>query len=256
MSDVQAGSAGWTDVVQTLWTDRRGLASWSLENIRRMLTAARNALPCAEAGLLVPVSEGGPLRFLLSVNSREGVWEILADCRIPPDRSIAGYVLATGMPLAISNPEDYDQQVDQKTGIKTKFYMALPVIAQGEPLGVVTFLNRPDGSPLGKFQADELMRCQQFASLLAVCLRLHFRAQRLAELFEAELAEAVRTTQPQLAALVDPAPVEESERPLGRALRALEVLSHREQALAAELIEVLAAHQDDRNGDAESGAFD
>jgi hypothetical protein len=236
----------WSDLLE-LMADRFGtLTDQALENLRTLLESGRNVVNSSECGLLVPSESGSELRFLVSVNSRPGISQILADVRVPCEQSVAGCVFNTGQLIAVANPEDFYPGVDKRTGLTTVLYLATPVVSDDGVLGVLTFVNRPAGQPQEPFNEAEIEWSTRLADLTAAGLKYYRRLSVQQRLFQAELSQAAERF-----AAIDgvefppfdgPQPAEDDSSPLARALLTLERMSPREQALAAELIGVLSAH--------------
>ncbi|MBL8852052.1 MAG: GAF domain-containing protein [Planctomycetaceae bacterium] len=235
----------WSDLLE-LMTDRFGrLSDHVLDNLEALLDQGRRVMNCAEAALMVPEPDGDHLKFLVSVNSRPGIAEIVKQCRVPIDRSIAGCVFTTGQMIAVANPEDFYPEVDQKTGLSTNIYLATPVLDREEILGVATFVNRPDGQPAEPFGPAEIAWSSRLTDLAAAGLRYYSRVcvqERLlaadvlaaAERFADMDSEHGSTPQFEDRDLLDSAP-------LARAMLALERLSDNDQDLAADLLAVLSS---------------
>jgi hypothetical protein len=242
-----APSPDWNKLVSDL-TDRfRSLTDHVLEDLSGLLVTARDMVRASESGLLVPADDAeGHLRFLVSVNSSPEANAALRDIRVPCDRSLVGFVYNTGQLVAIANPEDYYQEVDAKTGLKTEIYFAAPMMNDDEILGVITFLNRPPGEPQELFTEEELEAGQRFASLAAAALRYYDRACLQEQLFLSELRETVEQQIPeaQFSGTLDDAPRDASGSLVARAILQLEKLSPSSRLLAAELIDVLVARRE------------
>ena len=194
----------------------------------------------------MPTDAGDHLRFLLSVNSKPGIEEVLADITVPCDRSIAGCVYNTGQLIAIANPDDFYQEVDQMTGLSTNIYMAIPVVDEVDVLGVATFVNRPEGSPQEPFGQSDIETAMRLSDLIAAGLRYYQRMALHQRLLGAELARCGQAmglpAGPAADQAEDAGPQEQS--PMARALSQLEKMSRREQDLAAEMVDVLAAYRE------------
>jgi hypothetical protein len=242
-----AQPADWNSLVSQLTERFRGLADHVLNDLSGLLVTAREVVRASESGLLVPADDAeGHLRFLVSVNSTPEANAALGDIRVPCDRSLVGFVFNTGQLVAIANPEDYYQEVDAKTGLKTEVYFAAPVANDEEILGVITFLNRPPGEPQDLFNEEELAAGQRFASLAAAALRYYDRACLQEQLFLNELRETVEQLIPEarFAGSVGGSARDASGALVARALLQLEKLPPDTRLLAAELIDVLVAHRD------------
>ncbi|CAF1296892.1 unnamed protein product, partial [Adineta ricciae] len=71
------------------------------------------------------------------------------DCiRFPMDKGIAGYVATTGKTLNIVDAYSdnrFNRDIDQKTGYKTKTLLCMPIMIQGNVIGVVQMVNKKNG---------------------------------------------------------------------------------------------------------------
>jgi transcriptional regulator with GAF, ATPase, and Fis domain len=221
----------------------------SLEAQDQLLALARSSLRAAEAGLLVPAQDPRSLRFLASLNSTPQITQKVLSLLVPCDRSIAGYVFSTGLPVAyVNDPQaaaDEAQRlykgVDEATGLVTRVYLAVPVQQQERILGVLTFVNRPGGDE-EPFNAQEMQWGQRFAALAAALLQFHERVQLYRAWAESELRRAARTGTAPLGPLAMDIQEEPSQMPLARIVGKVEALPPQEQELVADLLEVLAVH--------------
>ncbi len=238
-------SADWPALAEMM-SDRFGrLIERVLDNLRELLAAARPLVNCAESALLVPNAKGTHLRFLVSVNSKPGVAEIVMQMSVPCDRSIAGCVFSTGQLIAMANPDDFYQEVDQKTGLKTSEYLVTPVVDGEEILGVATFVNRPEGQPREPFNQREIECSVRVADLAVAGLRFYRRMLLQQKLFESDLHRATQRFAGGAAAAntsLDDATQIQDQSPLARVIMDLEKMSPPDQELAADLLGVLASH--------------
>lgn len=237
----------WSALVQRMSERIAHVADHLLDALGELLDNGRKIVNCAESGLLVPNGEGTHLRFLVSINSRPGIDKIVADISVPCEGSVVGYVFNTGQLIAIANPDDFYQEVDQKTGLKTNFYLVTPIESGGEVLGVMTFVNRPEDQPQEPFHPQEIEAGTRLADLAAATLKYYRRVLLQNRLFNQELAAATRQfVPPSHAGMADGPDVLsgglEDHSPLARAMVHLERLSRREQDLAADLIDVISSY--------------
>ncbi|CAF1554160.1 unnamed protein product [Rotaria magnacalcarata] len=68
--------------------------------------------------------------------------------RFPVDKGIAGYVATTGKTLNIVDAYSdnrFNRDIDQKTGYKTKTLLCMPIMIQGNIIGVVQMVNKKNG---------------------------------------------------------------------------------------------------------------
>jgi hypothetical protein len=244
--------ADWSDLLEMM-TDRFGsLSGLALENLGALLATGRDIVGCAETAVMVPDEDGRHLRFLVSVNSRPEISEIVKDLRVPTDQSIVGCVFSTGQLIAVANPEDFYAGVDQKTGITTEIYLATPIVSQEDVLGVLTFVNRP--SPVGPassekveqtpFNQEEIEWSMRLADLAASGLRYYHRMCLQNRLLTADLASVAERFADELGPSLfdDEVFAGGDDSPLARAILALERMSESEQQLAADLLDVVSSH--------------
>jgi hypothetical protein len=240
MANVERPADG-TKIVEMLVERFDSLTTSVLEHLRALLEAGRGLVNCAESALMVPDEDGEHLRFLVSVNSRPGVAEIVTKLKVPCDRSLAGCVFTTGQLMSMANPEEFYQEVDKKTGLRTSVYLATPVVSDDETLGVATFLNRPEGQPQEPFHEAEIRASMQVADVAAAGLRFYQRLTLQQRLFRAELRRLVNPAA-DVHARLDSGHEAEEHSPLMRIMVRMERLSRREQELAADLLGVIATH--------------
>lgn len=225
-----------------------------LSHLRAMVGETRRQLNCAECGLLVPADDGNSLRFLVSANSREGIADIVEKLRIPLETSLAGFVYSTCQPISVSNPDDYYPGVDEKTGLETRFYLATPIIDDDNVIGVLTCVNRPDGTEQLPFDGDEINLSGMVASALGCGIRFYRRFLLNHELLCQDLnSQSIEGVDDYTLGFGEESGMESSA--LARAVNELEKLSDRGRETAAALINVLLEHdtiQDDSGGEIDS----
>jgi GAF domain-containing protein len=116
--------------------------------LTQLLEAAIGTLGANESSILLPVDDD-TLKFYVSSNPR-----ILGDDipLIPVRDSIAGVVYLTGQSMV--QAEGHNREVDERLGYATKEYMALPIVHSDQVVGVLTFVNRPEG--MGAFSKADI----------------------------------------------------------------------------------------------------
>lgn len=236
----------WPQLVDTLSVRFAGMVEQVMGGLGYLLETGREVVHCAESALMVPADDSN-LRFLISASSTPEVAAALKEILVPCDSSLAGYVYNTGQLIAVANPEDFYQGVDKKTGLRTELYFAAPVVDGEEVLGVVTFLNRPEGEPQDLFTPEELEAGQRLATLAAAALRYYNRLRIQEQMFIEEFHRAARRfdgpPDPYSEEVGIAAEMIESA-PLAGVLSRWEQLSHRQQSLAAEMIDLLLRYGD------------
>ena len=89
----------------------------------------------------------------------------------PADTGVAGYVLNTGAPLIVTDPEHdsrFYENIDQKTGFHTRNMTAVPLIAGEEKIGVLEVLNKAER---GGFVEEERLLLVSIAEEIAFAIR-------------------------------------------------------------------------------------
>lgn len=252
MSSESNPASDWSELVEVLSQRFGSLNEHVQEILRVLLDAGRRVLNCAESALLVPTEDETALKFLVSVNSKPELADVVTKMTVPCEGSVVGCVFNTGQFIAIANPDpdEFYQGVNQKTGLSMNVYLVTPVVSGEEIVGIVTFMNRPEGQAQEPFDQREIEAGTKLADLAASCLKYHRRMLMQQRLFQRELiGTAARYTggEPSLDVDVAQDGVDElvDQSPLARAMLRLESMSRREQDLAADLIGVLSEHAHD-----------
>src|SRR5215212_4897791 len=105
-------------------------------SIENLLHVAGDALGSDEASVLVRDGNRGGLKFLAAIGE---VADKLLKVRIPPGKGIAGFVFASGQPVAVADvarEETFYAEVDRATGYSTQTILATPLRVGGETIGV------------------------------------------------------------------------------------------------------------------------
>src|SRR5688572_20182072 len=135
----------------------------SIEDLLRVTAADINS---GEASVLVRDGDEGDLRFLSAIGK---VAEQLIDKKVPAGKGIAGFVLSSGQPMAVSNVvEDstFYAEIDKATGYSTEMILATPLQYDGETIGVLEYINRTGEPPYMPFTPDEMDRSEEHTSEL------------------------------------------------------------------------------------------
>jgi len=81
-------------------------------------------------------------------NEKRSINDERACIRFPMDKGIAGYVATTGKTLNIVDAysdDRFNREIDLKTGYKTKTLLCMPIMIQGNVIGVVQMVNKRNG---------------------------------------------------------------------------------------------------------------
>lgn len=116
--------------------------------------------------------------------SGEGAKELLGQ-RIPSSTGIAGWVLVTRQPLVLEDvtqdPRWGGREISELTGYVPKGLMAVPLLHEEDPVGVLNVLDRPQQE---RFSLEEMELLGLFANQAAIALDLLRRARRARAVLE------------------------------------------------------------------------
>jgi GAF domain-containing protein len=111
--------------------------------------------------------------------------EKLMGQRIPSSTGIAGWVLVTRQPLVLEDvtedPRWGGQEIAERTGYRPKGLMAVPLINEEDPVGVLQVLDRPQQA---RFSLEEMDLLGLFANQAAIALELLRKARRARAVLE------------------------------------------------------------------------
>jgi GAF domain-containing protein len=153
-------------------------------SIENLLLVAGDAMGSDEASVLVRDGNEGGLKFLVAIGE---VADKLLKVRIPPGKGIAGFVFASGQPMAVADvaqEETFYAEVDRATGYSTQTILATPLRVGGETIGVLEFVNRLGNPPYQPFTPDEMDKAAHFADAIATLVDAHETAGLVETLFE------------------------------------------------------------------------
>lgn len=219
-------------------------------SINELLAVSASKLNSEDASVLVRDGEHGDLRFLSATGK---VADQLLGMHVPAGKGIAGFVLMSGQPMAVSDVgEDsaFYAEVDKATGYSTQTILATPLRFKDEIVGVLEFINRTGEPPFAPFTSDELDTAAIYADAIAPLVNAHESAKLLRDLSTKVLAEsresdlaAMRTW---LAATRNSA--EHRERmDLAVLVREVAGRGDAERKLCRELLESIVRFSDDKN---------
>ena len=108
----------------------------------------------------------------------EGAGTLLGQ-RIPSSTGIAGWVLVTRQPLVLEDvtqdPRWGGREIAERTGYTPKGLMAVPLVHEEDPVGVLQVLDRPQQA---RFSLEEMELLGLFATQAAVSIDLLRKARR------------------------------------------------------------------------------
>ena len=151
------------------------------------LEAIQDVLSAQASSIFLTDPDTGELRVYLADPEHAGSLKSLV---LPRGKGLSGWVAEHGQPLLVPDAHEdprFDPTSDLKTGFRTRSVICVPLRVLGQDLGVVTVLNKQDGS---SFTQRELLLLRATAALVAMALdsaRKHeelLQAQRLATVGE------------------------------------------------------------------------
>jgi len=153
------------------------------EVLPRAMRVTENVLNAEAASLLLRDEESGKLRFHVAHGEHT---DSLESVELEKGEGIAGWVMEHGEPQLISDAyEDprFDQEVDKRTGFKTRSIICVPLQVGNRCIGVLQVLNRRDGGPFSK---EDLALLGSVAAIVGLVIenarehRLRVEAERSA----------------------------------------------------------------------------
>jgi signal transduction protein with GAF and PtsI domain len=136
-------------------------------SISDLLKVSASHMGSGEASVLIRDGEEGDLRFLAAIGQ---VAEQLIDIKVPAGKGIAGFVLSSGQPMAVSDvgeEQTFYAEVDRSTGFSTQSILATPLRHHDEVIGVLEYINRTGDPPYLPFTPEEMDRAALFGDAIA-----------------------------------------------------------------------------------------
>ncbi len=130
--------------------------------------------------------------------------ESIVGKRIAVDSGIAGYVVMTAQPMAISNVQQdarFNQSFAQSTGYVPRSILAAPLLSGDRVLGVMEVLDKIDAP---SFSIRDIELLQMFAQQAAIAIDQAQQVERIDEALLLGLRQAAAAGQVRLDALVVP----------------------------------------------------
>ncbi|MBC7901648.1 MAG: GAF domain-containing protein [Saprospiraceae bacterium] len=158
-------------------------------SITNLLTISASDINSDEASVLIRDGDQGSLRFLAAIGK---VAEQLINMTVPAGKGIAGFVLSSGQPMAVSDvgeEETFYAEVDKTTGYSTQMILATPLRHNGEIIGVLEYINRRGEPPFEPFTPAEMDKAALFADAIASLVNAYESAKLFRELGEKVLSE-------------------------------------------------------------------
>jgi len=136
-----------------------------------------------EAGSLLLLN-GKELEFKIAFNVKDDInVKILKTSQLQLGQGIVGYAAARGEAIIVRNVKEsqyFNPEFDQMTGFETRSVLCVPLISQGQVLGVIEVLNKRRG----EFNNDDLQLLQSIATTVSIAMenaRLYKETMTMAE---------------------------------------------------------------------------
>jgi GAF domain-containing protein len=246
-----------TDPVEDSLAELAGLAadlgpalapSGHAELLQAVTEAMRDLFSAAACSLALVDEDGEHLEFAAAAGAGA---ELVVGMRIPAGRGIAGWVLASGQPIELSDvvrDPRFARDVAERTGYLPRSILAMPVEGSQQTLGVLEVLDRGDA---GSLDANHGQLLALFARQVALAVE---QARVFADLGRTLLQAAAATAQGASlrdaltrAAQAAPRPAAELAE-LAARFHALARLGPDERQAAIELLGVVVAYAERRRG--------
>lgn len=162
------------ELVNSIEAGGRAILPRSNEDLlRSIVEAAGRIFNAAAASILLVNEQEKVLEFMVAYGASN---RDLVGLKFPLDKGIAGYVVMTGQPLAISNVRQdarFNQDFAQSTGYVPTSILAMPLLSGGAVIGVMEVLDKINATSFGIQDMDLLaMFAQQAAIAIDLSQRL------------------------------------------------------------------------------------
>ena len=148
------------------------------ELLQTIVEAAARLFGAAASSIALLDEAQQTLQFRVATGA--GAQEVVG-MRIPVGEGIAGYVVMTGQPLAVSGVQEdprFARETARKTGYVPRSILAMPLVHEDQVIGVIEVLDKIDAASFG-IQDMELLGI--FARQAAIAIRASAHHQRLGE---------------------------------------------------------------------------
>jgi GAF domain-containing protein len=148
------------------------------ELLQTIVEAAARLFGAAASSIALLDEAQGTLQFRVATGA--GAAEVVG-MSIPVGQGIAGYVVMTGQPLAVSSVQEdprFARETARKTGYVPRSILAMPLLYGERPIGVIEVLDKIEAASFG-MQDMELLGI--FARQAAVAIRASLHRQHLGQ---------------------------------------------------------------------------
>lgn len=157
-------------------------------SIKNLLSVSAASLDSEEASVIIRDGDDGDLRFLTAIGK---VADRLLEIRIPAGKGIAGFVISSGQPMAITDvggESSFYDEVDRATGYSTQTILATPLRHNGEIVGVLEYVNRRGAVPYRPFTPEEMDQAAIYADAIGAMVSAYESAKLFSDLSDKVLS--------------------------------------------------------------------
>lgn len=220
------------------------------DSIRGLLEVSAAALDSDEASVIVRDGDTGDLKFLAAIGK---VAERLSEMKIPAGKGIAGFVVSSGQPMAITDvggETAFYAEVDRATGYSTQTILATPLRYKGEVIGVLEYVNRRGDPPYRPFTPAEMDQAAIYADAIGALVNAYESAKLFSDLSDKVLSASGRLDFTEVREWLGTirSSAENQERlDLAVMVREIARRGDAERKLARELLETIARYSNSKN---------
>lgn len=142
-------------------------------SIVNLLRISADQMNSDEASVIIRDGEEGDMKFLAAIGK---VADQVINLKIPSGKGIAGFVLSSGQPMAVSEvgeENSFYAEVDRQTGYSTQTILATPLHYNDEIIGVLEYVNRKGEPPFEAFTPDEMDKAAIYAATIASLVNIY-----------------------------------------------------------------------------------
>ncbi|CAN5325262.1 hypothetical protein BH20ACI1_BH20ACI1_29000 [soil metagenome] len=148
-------------------------------SIVNLLRISADQMNSDEASVIIRDGDEGDMKFLAAIGK---VADQVINLKIPSGKGIAGFVISSGQPMAVSEvgeENSFYAEVDKQTGYSTQTILATPLRYNDDIIGVLEYINRKGEPPFEAFTPEEMDKAAIFADTIASLVNVY----EVAELF-------------------------------------------------------------------------
>lgn len=171
-------------------TGRAILPSSNEELLQSIVQAAARIFGAAAASIALVDEREQKIVFRVAYGAGR---EQVVGMKIPIDKGIAGYVVNTGQPMAISDVQQdarFNQQAAEKTGYVPSSILAMPLLLNDRVIGVMEVLDKINAPAFGM---EDMELLGLFAEQAAIAIHQSQQLDNLNQVLARSIAQLVAT---------------------------------------------------------------